>query len=169
MTEIIPLQLSDSETFPPLKALSLSGYEFGENEFPYWRDKCPWDQLQSLSLGPDDNDDFLERITGYMHCLTELTITSYCRRDKTRSPELDRFLQSFDTLKSLSVKGFLPSVDAVTRHSRLEHLCLHAIEHPERDRPTLTVEELRILDQSCPNLRSLEIDVDHKDTWVSAG
>ncbi|KAJ5594633.1 uncharacterized protein N7459_000841 [Penicillium hispanicum] len=166
-TEIIPLELPGSETFPPLQSLSLSGYYCEEQEFQYWRDKFPWDRLESLSLGPEDNYGFLEQITGYVHRLKNLKVTAYCHRTETTSPQLDHFLGSFDTLESLTAKGFVPSVEAVGHHPNLKTLCLHAIEHPERDRPVPSAQLIQKLDQYCPNLQSLAIDVQQEDTWVS--
>ncbi|KAJ5295091.1 hypothetical protein N7508_009912 [Penicillium antarcticum] len=82
-------------------------------------------------------------------------------------PELDSFLLSFHTLESLTAKGYVPSVHAVANHPDLKRLCLHAIEHPDREREVLSGKEIGILDQSCPNLTTLEVDMNTDGEWLS--
>jgi hypothetical protein len=55
----------------------------------------------------------------------------------------------------------------VIHQSNLKHICLHTIEEPDRERETLDVEQLKDLNQHCPKLTTLEIDLDPNGTWVS--
>lgn len=163
---ITPLELSEDTPFPPLRSLSLSGYDI-TREVSVWKERFPRDKLRSLSLGPQRNKNFLKHATGCVQCLTHFEITSYADNFYEPPKRLNTFLSSFDTLESLTVKGYVPSLDAVAHHPGLKHLCLHAIERFDRQRPMLSVEEVESLDQRCPSITSLEIDVDPDPTWVS--
>lgn len=147
-------------------SLSLNGYVLG-HEASFWREQFPWHNLRSLSLGPDDNPGFLENVGGCVQSLTSFTITRFCKETAMTHAGLDSFLSSFHTLERLTAKGYVPSVHAVAHHPDLKHLCLHAIEHPDRERPILSVTEIEFLDQSCPNLTTLEVDMNSDDIWVS--
>jgi hypothetical protein len=152
---------------PSQTSLVLNGYVIG-NEAPFWRDTFPWHNLRSLSLGPDDDSPgFLETVGGYIQNLTSFTITRFCTDEAMIHTGLDSFLSSFHTLERLTAKGYVPSVDAVAHHPNLKHLCLHAIEHPKRERPVLSVTEMKLLDNSCPYINTLEIDINTDGTWVS--
>jgi hypothetical protein len=97
--------------------------------------------------------------------LKEFQITSYdCL---SSSAELDAFLRSFDTLEILTAKGSVPSLTSVIHQSNLKHICLHTIEKPDQERETLDVEQIKDLNQHCPDLTTLEIDLDPNGTWVS--
>jgi hypothetical protein len=165
-TEIHKLKLSDNETFPPLRNLSLSGYEI-ESEEQVWRDKFLWQGLRSLSLGVQDNPGFLELATGRVQGLSEFKIESYGYPDATEVTELDNFVSSFHTLESLTAKGTVPSLDAVAHHPNLRHLCLHAIENPNVQRKVLDAKQIGDLNRLYPDLTSLEIDLDLDGAWVS--
>lgn len=165
-THIHNLKLSDSETFPPLRNLSLSGYKI-ESEEQVWRDKFPWQGLRSLSLGVQDNPGFLELATGRVQGLSEFKIKSYGSSDAAEDTELDNFVSSFHTLESLTAKGTVPSLDAVSHHPNLRHLCLHAIEKPNVQREVLNAKQIGDLDRLYPDLTSLEIDLDPDGAWVS--
>jgi hypothetical protein len=156
-TRILPLTLSENETFPPLKAFSLSGYHIHGREISLWRERFPWDKLHSLSLGPQDNPGFLELATGRVNDLRTLKITSY--GDSDSATKLDALLHSFNTLENLIAKGSVPSLAAVTHHTGLRHLCLHDIEQPDRKRRILNAEEIKDLDRHCPKIASLKIDL----------
>jgi hypothetical protein len=169
-TRILGLVLSEDATFPPLKSLSLSGYPIEGDEVALWRDRFPWEKLQSLSVGVQllpSTPGLLELATGKLVNLKEFRITSYNRLRS--SAELDAFLCSFNTLESLTAKGAVPSFSSVIHQSNLKHLCLHAIEKPDMERETLDVEQLENLNQHCPELTTLEIDLDPNGTWVSRG
>lgn len=147
-------------------SLSLNGYVIGQ-EASFWLEQFPWHNLRSLSLGPDDNPGFLENVGHCVQNLTSFTITKFCKSTVMTHTGLDSFLSSFHTLEKLTAKGYVPSVHAVAHHPDLKYLCLHAIEHPDRERPILSVTEIELLDQSCPNLNTLEIDVNPDGIWVS--
>ncbi|RMJ21816.1 hypothetical protein PHISP_07317 [Aspergillus sp. HF37] len=163
-TQIHNLELSDNETFPPLQNLSLSGYKI-QSEEQVWRDKFPWQELRSLSLGVQDNPGFLELATGRLQGLTEFKITSYGSPNATEVTELDNFVSSFHNLESLTAKGTVPSLNAVAHHPNLRHLCLHAIEKPHVQRKTLDAKQIDDLNRLYPDLTSLEIDLDPDGTW----
>lgn len=166
-TMILGLVLPDDATFPPLKCLSLSGYPVEGNEAALWQDRFPWDGLQSLSLGVQSSQGFLQLATGKVAKLKEFRITSF--NHLSSSAELDAFLCSIDSLESLTAKGAVPSLNSVFHQSNLKHICLHEIEQPDRERRTLEAEQIRELSRSCPKLKTLEIDLDPNGTWVSHG
>lgn len=167
-TEIVPLLLPDEFRFPPLKNLSLSGYHITDDEKHFWKQKFPWRGIESLTLGVQTHSGVLESATGNMHDLKKFKITSYTRHTVSNSsPELELFLSSFHSLESLTAKGSVPSINSVINHSNLKHLCLHAIEETDQERKTLTLEEIENLDQHCPNLTSLEFDINPNGTCVS--
>lgn len=168
-TQILPLSLHENATIPPLQRLSLSGYKIQKNELSTWKTRFPWDKLKSLSLGVQDNYNVLEVATGHVHDLRGFEITGYCFSwSEPNSPRgLEKFLSSFNSLESLIAKGPVPPISSVIHHSNLKHLCLHAIEQPNKERTTLSVEEIKSLDRNLPMLSSLEMDLDPKNTWVS--
>lgn len=166
-TRIMELVLSEDATFPPLKGLSLSGYSVEGDEAALWRDKFPWERLQSLSLGVQSASGLLELARGKVVNLKEFQITSY--DPLSSSTELDEFLCSIDSLESLTAKGAVPSLTSVLHQSSLKHVCLHEIEEPDRERQTLDAEQIRSLSRHCPKLTTLEIDLDPNGTWVSRG
>lgn len=165
--QIVPLMLSENGTFPPLHDLALSGYHIVNEECSLWKERLSWEKLRTLSLGPQNNKNFLTQVTGYIQGLTDFSITSYGQKTFTPPPELDSFLSSFHSLERLTAKGSVPSLDAVAHHPKLKHLCLHAIEKPDQQRPMLDVKEIQSLDQRLPSLTSLEIDVNPDSTCVS--
>lgn len=51
-------------------------------------EKFSWENLRTLSLGPQNNKNFLKQFTGYIQGLTDFTITSYGQNTYTSPPEL---------------------------------------------------------------------------------
>lgn len=161
-----PLSLSSEEEFPPLRGLSLSGYQMEKDEIAIWKDKAPWHTLESLSLGPQSSEVFLKLATGIVQNLKHFKITAYSWAENPTKSQLDAFLSSFDTLESLTVKGRTPSSSAVANHRDLQYLCLHTIENGSGERETLIVEDIQRLDRQCQKLQTLKIDINPKDGWV---
>jgi hypothetical protein len=147
-------------------SLSLSRYCLG-HEASFWREQFPLHNLRSLSLGPDDNPGFLENVGDCVKNLTSFTITKFCTETAMTHAGLDSFLFSFHTLERLTAKEYVPSVHAVAHHPDLKHFCLHSIEHPDRERLILSVTDMEFLDQSYPNLTTLEVDMNSDGVWVS--
>lgn len=162
-----PLELAENVTFPPLENLSLSGYQLSEMESLCWKEKFPWTKLKSLSLGPDPTPGFLKAITGCVQNLSSFTISVYNGSVDDQLPDLVAFIMSFDTLESLTVKGYPLSMGAVGYHSNLQRLTMHTLENDKRERKILESEDIIYLDEQCPNLQFLEIDICRKDEWVS--
>ncbi|KAJ5764332.1 hypothetical protein N7533_003013 [Penicillium manginii] len=157
--------LAPGTTFPPLRSLSLSGYDVTKDEKGQriWSKKFPWNQLQSLTLGHQDNPGFFKAATGKVRHLKKFEATHYGKPNSRR--DLDAFLSSFHTLESLTAKGTIPSLAAMAHHSNLEHLCLHTIEQPDKERVSLNASEIRALNRKHPRLKSLELDIDPKGKW----
>ncbi|KAJ6110596.1 hypothetical protein N7486_002831 [Penicillium sp. IBT 16267x] len=165
-TRLQPLTSFGDWDFPPLQNLSLSGYFFREHtEISIWRERFPWEGLQSLSLGPRKNENFLEQLGGRLQFLTRFKNTANCNETPSSNLELNLFLSSFHGLESLILEGYEPTLEVVTHHPNLKHLCLHAIESPDREGQTLSTKELEILDRSCPEITTLEIDVNPESAW----
>lgn len=167
IARIEPLELGEKVTFPPLENLSLSGYQLSEMESLCWKEKFPWTKLKSLSLGPDPTPGFLKAITGCVQNLSSFTISVYNGSVDDQLPDLVAFIMSFDTLESLTVKGYPLSMGAVGYHSNLQRLTMHTLENDKRERKILESEDIIYLDEQCPNLQFLEIDICRKDEWVS--
>jgi hypothetical protein len=163
---IEPLELADKETFPPLENLSLSGYFPLEDEWRHWKEKVLWSNLKSLSLGEIHTDDYFGPIIGHVQNLTSFSISAWSGPPSDTHPDLNRFLASFDTLECLTIKGYFVSICAVTRHSNLQRFTIHTAENSVRERPILEARDISYLDQKCPQLRFLEIDIHGKDEWV---
>ncbi|KAK4110326.1 hypothetical protein N656DRAFT_830942 [Canariomyces notabilis] len=156
--------------FPPLESLSLSGYDMDtEQEWPHWRDGLDWSQVKTLTLGPNPRwaggptmADLLRQFKAHATALRSLTVQTWAAEGHETCHPLESFLASFDTLEELTVKRHFVPVQKLARHERLKRLCLHCIEVPRPDgagRPTFGVEELVLLDKSCPELEELEIDI----------
>ncbi|KAI0419852.1 hypothetical protein F5X98DRAFT_372471 [Xylaria grammica] len=166
--QIYSFQFSGDETFPPLEELSLSGYRPSEDEWEHWQRKFPWSTLRSLTLGPRYAADFLDLAVGYTTSLRNLTVEIYTDEDrKSHCPQLTKFLRTFGSLESLTVKGYTLPLEPIGQHPGLKHLCLHSFEPARGDiqRPTLGVEQLRELDKSCAHLETLELDLYRDGEW----
>jgi hypothetical protein len=163
--------LNNAVAFPPLlESLSLSGYDMDiEQEWPHWRDGLDWSRLKNLTLGPDPRwaggptmADLLRQFKGHATALRSLTVQTWEAEGHETCTPLESFVASFDTLEELTVRRHFVPVHKLARHKRLKRLCLHCIEVPRPEgtvRPTLGVEDLALLDKSCPELETLEIDI----------
>jgi hypothetical protein len=112
---------------------------------------------------------FLELIKGHITSLRSLTDQVFSDEGGDECSLLEDFLRSFNTLVSLTVKGHFLTSGAFSHHPNLKHFCLHTIESPLPDvsRKTLGGAGLYDLDINCPQLESLELDVDRDGEWVS--
>ncbi|OIW33160.1 hypothetical protein CONLIGDRAFT_666507 [Coniochaeta ligniaria NRRL 30616] len=158
---VYSFQLTGEETFPPLESLSLDGYFIELEEWTHWRNKIDWSNLKSLRLGPQPNTDLVKRFTGHAKFLRNLTVQTWAGEGRDSCPRLESFLMSFDTLEQLVVRGHFLSIQALSNHPRLKHLCLHTVELKRNGapRPILDVADLSTLDANCPDLETLEIDI----------
>ena len=167
-----------SVVFPPLEFLSLSGYNMDvDKEWPRWRDGLDWSRLHTLILGPDPRysggatmADLLTQFRGHATTLRSLTVQTWADEGEETCPPLEGFLSSFSTLQELVVKRHFVPAQTLVRHTRLKRLVLHCIEvfrEQPSVRPTLSVEDLAVLDKNCPELEILEIDIS-RSTSVSA-
>ncbi|KAM7201154.1 hypothetical protein V8F33_003566 [Rhypophila sp. PSN 637] len=169
VTKTFQFASSNAVTFPPLEFLSLSGYDMSNEEWPHWRDGLDWSRLKNLDLGPDPvrsrgpaMADLLGRFEGHATALRTLTVETWAAEGAETCPPLLSFLESFDTLEELTVKGHFIPVQNLARHRKLRRLRLHCIEvrRPEGSRrPTYGVADLALLDETCPGLETLEIDI----------
>jgi hypothetical protein len=167
IARIEPLEIAEKGIFPPLENLSLSGYRLSEVELLFWKENFPWSGLKSLSMGPIHTPGFLTAITGCVKNLSSFTISAYNGSVDGQLPELVAFIMSFATLESLTVKGLPLSMGAVGYHSNLQRLILHSVENDKKERKILDADDIMYLDEQCPKLQFLEIDIRRKDEWVS--
>lgn len=170
ITKTFQLAPGDHVIFPPLESLSLSGYDMdADEEWPHWRDGLDWSRLKALSLGPDPRyaggptmAHLLRQFQGRATALRSLIVQTWATEGHETCPPLMDFLESFNTLEELTVKRHFIPVQKLASHSRLKRLCLHCIEVRRSwgiTRPTLGVADLALLDASCPDLETLEIDI----------
>jgi hypothetical protein len=176
---VYTFEFNGREKFPPIESLAFSGYRLDEDEWPYWREGLNWDKLRSLSLGPDPiekggktSTSLLRYFRGYATSLRSLRVQTWAGEGSETCRVLEKFLASFDTLEELTVKRHFVPVQALTTHSRLKRLCLHCMEVKKPEgavRPTLDVGGLGLLDASCRELETLEIDIsrDKESQFVS--
>jgi hypothetical protein len=184
---VYDFECTGDEIFPPLESLSLNRHMSLE-EWPHWRDKLDWSILTSFSMGPLLDNDLLGRLTGCATALRNLTVETWAREQQISlddegpdgescfwqfedgCPELEGLLLASDNLERLTIRGISVINHAVTKHSGLKELCLHAIELSRNGapRPALDVADLKELDASCPDLETLEIDINRDSEWVSA-
>ncbi|KAI1173097.1 hypothetical protein F4777DRAFT_559245 [Nemania sp. FL0916] len=173
---VYSFQFSGDETFPPLEELSISGYWMDDGEEQHWQNKLQWSKLRSLVLGPRLSADFLKVAEGYATSLKNLDVQIYTDGDYEgggKCQPLEDFLRTFTSLESLTVKGYHIPLGPIKNHPGLKHLCLHSFEKDGDDghggrggqRPTLSVEQLRDLDESFPYLETLEIDLYRDGKW----
>ncbi|KAK0640761.1 hypothetical protein B0T16DRAFT_201959 [Cercophora newfieldiana] len=157
-------------TFPPLESLSLSGYDMDmDDEWPHWRDGLDWSRLKSLTLGPDPRHaggptmaHLLLQFKRHATALRSLTVQTWASEGHETCHPLNGFLKSFDTLEELTVRRHFVPVEKMAGHSKMKRLCLHCmeVERPEgASRPTLSVDDLAVLDKSFPELETLEMDI----------
>lgn len=164
--------MQEADKFPPIEDLSFNGYRPDIVEWVHWRDRFCWQNLTSLTLGPDGDHYVLRLIKGHVTALRRLKLTAWLGRGVNNCEELQDFLLSFNTLESLEVKGYSFPVYAIGNHPNLTRLCLHTIEtdKPERPRRVLTIEDIERIDMYCPNITDLELDIQRGDgKWVSTG
>jgi hypothetical protein len=189
---IFTFELTGEETFPPLESLSLRDFKI-----EHWRGIFDWSGLRTFSLGPQRITTVLQLLKGHANALRSLTVRAWAgeaeeyeeleedygeeesdgeeeeydtyRQYRRFCSNLEDYLLSFDTLEQLTVKGHFVSNAALGHHPRLKHLCLHNMELPlyKAHRPTLDVASLGELDANCPDLETLEIDIQRSNEWVS--
>ncbi|PYI10659.1 hypothetical protein BO78DRAFT_359822 [Aspergillus sclerotiicarbonarius CBS 121057] len=158
-------RFTGEEKFPPLKHLSLDGYRIDDGEWTYWRDGFQWEKLSSLSVGPDNTGDLLDRLAGYATSLTTLKVSAWADDSDPGVKRLEKLLWSFNSLETLEIKGFMCSIAAIANHGNLSTLCLHEEElvHSEHQRRVATAQELDHLDIHCPKLKSLAVCLNRRD------
>ncbi|OQE40938.1 hypothetical protein PENCOP_c005G07528 [Penicillium coprophilum] len=164
-----PYVLTPVPRIPPLESMLLQGLHLNPDQASWWRNGFPSNSLKSLTLGPEDNKGVLEVLS---HCSLSLRSfeisTWYSARDKeTKDKAIDAFLLSFNTLETLIVKGYSPSIAAIGNHRSLKSLCLHQIEELDERRESLSINELKTIDEFCPDLEHLEFDIiqSQKGEW----
>lgn len=109
-------------------------------------------------------------MAGHGTQLKHLKVEAFASQPESCCGGLGEFLVAFDTLETLEVRNYKCSIETVVTHTRLMKLCLHNAEPwpGEPPRPVLSEAELVLLDTCCPNLESLEIDIQRdKNQWVS--
>ncbi|KAI0393689.1 hypothetical protein F5Y17DRAFT_458697 [Xylariaceae sp. FL0594] len=164
-------QFSGNERFPALEELSLSGYEFWDEERihrRFWRERFQWAKLRTLKLGPLQQSEFLEGAKGYATSLQNLTVDIYTDGDEyTDCPPLEEFLASFSSLESLTVRGYIVPLKPISHHPALKHLILHSFGELElgNTRHSYSVSDLQELDSICPHLETLELDLNRDGEW----
>ncbi|KAL4876253.1 hypothetical protein BJY04DRAFT_143447 [Aspergillus karnatakaensis] len=154
-------RLTGEEEFPALEELALDGYRMDDDEWMHWRDRFQWSNLLTLAIGPQATSKLLGHFAGYSTSLKTLRVFAYAGEGKPDHRELERFLMSFDTLTTLELKGYICSVDAIGHHMDMETLFLHEDEPTGKgiQRRVFTAQELDYLDERCPRLRSLAVDI----------
>lgn len=164
----LTFDLKGEERFPPLQDLALNGYEMRDEEVVHWQRNVQWDKLSSLAVGPLPCWSVLPGFAGYATSLKTLKVFMYYGviGGKEARTGLESLLRSFDGLEVLDVKGFICSVSAVGQHRNLSTLCLHEDEpdHDDEDgtRTVLTPADILYLDEHCPKLTSLALDIQKK-------
>ncbi|KAL2838198.1 hypothetical protein BJX68DRAFT_272691 [Aspergillus pseudodeflectus] len=160
-------QFTGNEVFPPIESLALDGYgnRMSEGEWTHWRDRFNWSKLSSLTLGPQDASGILDRVGGYATALTSLEVSAYVDERTQNRAGLEALLQAFGSLKTLKLDGYICSVKAIAQHKDLEELWLHEDESAAagRERMVLTVVDLEYLDNECPRLKTLKVDIKRGD------
>ncbi|KAH8697537.1 hypothetical protein BGW36DRAFT_461495 [Talaromyces proteolyticus] len=158
-------QLAGYENFPLIEELSLDAYAMEDDEWIHWKDRFSWSKLKSLTLGPSDPCNLLDRMAGYATSLRTLKVLGYAEEGNSDCKSVERFLFSFDSLETLELNGYLCSVNAVAQHKNISDLCLHMAEYSEKEiqRRVLTTAELKHLDKHCPKMESLSIDVERSN------
>lgn len=179
--------LNKDDKFPPLQELVLSGYN-GEwlrdqSKYDFW----DWSELRTLKLQNSKPYSILQSVKDMRLCIDTLIFddgsdTSYENppvnladwppRDDADAL-LDTFVLNCSGVQSLHVScvsGRLP-LSTITKHgSSLKSLTIR--EHsrwnsPEKPAsPALTAEDLEYLNEHCPYLESLAVDMKRSDQWV---
>ncbi|KAJ5158480.1 uncharacterized protein N7500_008131 [Penicillium coprophilum] len=156
-----PYVLTPVPRIPPLESMLLEGFYIDPDQASWWRNGFPSNTLKSLILGPEDNEGALEVLSDCSLSLRRLEISTWnpARDKETKDKAINAFLLSLNTLKTLIVKGYSPSIAAIGNHRSLKSLCLHQIEQPDERRESLSINELKTIDEFCPDLEHLELDI----------
>jgi hypothetical protein len=158
--------------FPVLEHLALDGYYIGTQMWKGWQDHFKWSSLLSLELGPKtlfvlEN---LNAMTGRVTNLRHLKVTACRGGSEELCQSLENFLVSFGTLVDLELLNCFVPIHAITRHTRLVNFCVHIGETWQclDSRAVFKKIDLVSLDQLCPQLENLELDIERENgnQWV---
>ncbi len=177
----------EGHRFPPLESLILNGYQFYDwrrrlRDFSgtdaelldargkvagleAWYNAMDWTQLKHLGLH-EPEPEFLLRFYG---CLPGLRSFQISRNPFIEFKEQLReaviyFISGLHKLEDLRLSGVggqIPLETIIQHGSTLRTLKIHEIEssEPEVQRQVLTLDQLEILNQSCPLLTNLSVDL----------
>ncbi|KAJ5091351.1 hypothetical protein NUU61_006221 [Penicillium alfredii] len=163
--------LIGNQSFPPIRDLTLNGWQIYDAELFLWRDRFPWTLLTSLSLGPEPTHQVLRIMAGYPRTLKQLKVEAYAGEGESACLALAEFLSPLsqvESLLSLELRNYFCDMWPIVQHSKLVNLCVHNTEPwtPGEARRVLSVEDLVLLDEHCPNLETLDLDIDRpNDEW----
>ena len=162
--------LKDAANFPQLRELELNGYSMPLAEWDIWQKGLDWPKLTSLTLGRQLNGYFLNSLQNVVLNLRVLKISAYAEEALRCLINVESVLRSFKTLEELVLDGFMVSVEAIARHSKLMSLHMHKAENPREgeSRPTLSAADVEYLSKICPYIESLQLDFNRDGEWVSA-
>ncbi|KAF7586635.1 hypothetical protein BBP40_008545 [Aspergillus hancockii] len=152
-TNFIP---NKEDIFPPVERLSLNGYTIADDDWVHWKERCRWEKLSSLTIGPHmEHRKILSALTGYAQHLRSLVIRWHSWHLEGPSAEIERYLLSFNSLEDLEVTGYKWVIRAVTNHPNLTRLWTHTQDYPASEE----AEYLQDLEVYCPKLEALRFDM----------
>lgn len=147
-----------------------------ETNLEKWTRAMDFGKLQELTLALLDQDEalFYDRMKGELPSLQSLSLRWSPSTDTPAPQNHIDFLRSVPPLRQLSIsvrspcsesvqRLVFPLPDILDRHCRsLESLTLKQWEGdvPGKRRPMLSTEEITSIRDACPNLSSLELDID---------
>ncbi|KAL2204432.1 hypothetical protein CC79DRAFT_1132858 [Sarocladium strictum] len=172
----------DGERPPPLEALELFHYPFGwklktqqvwrgytpnaESEMDYWARMFDWSKLRRLKTA---NASFAAAMIPYLPALKDLELV-----DLTRN-ECEAFKEVHDSIDAGLEHISAPNLDCIGLQNLLRHgsyltsLRLHnpsvSNDYWEKDEESVDESALRAINQGCPNLQGLHIDLARRGDW----
>lgn len=128
-----------------------------------------WSHLKSLELTDVKFETFMNQMDGELPSLKHLQLVPAAYGTKPLANETSHFMTNLAPFESLSLylmTDHLNLTDILIRHGdSLRSLELREWEPEWQLRPVLSPYQLRKINQQCPSLTNLSIDINRNGTW----
>ena len=136
-----------------------------------WRFAMDWTKLKRLELA-ETNPRFLQKMTGQLPGLKSLTLGPWWKGEEDRLiNRTSSFIMGSPPLSTLSLHGYTKHTnwtDVLARHgSTLKGLEIREweSENPFDPRPILSLPQIQRINDICPLLEELSVDINRNGTW----
>lgn len=136
-----------------------------------WKVAMDWTKVEQLDI-KRVSQPFIEGMTGQLPSLQSLSLgMGWAAEQDQIIDRTSRFLAETPSLSMLSLYGYtdlLNWTEVLSKHGNsLKNLSIHTWESngPSRPRPTFSLSQIRQVNELCPYLEDLTLDINRNRTW----